>query len=56
MRQAGGIHRYGEVMLSIENSLGDLAFSWQVSQEQIPIFSKRPYIMQLKGASKLMDH
>lgn len=44
MRQAGGIHRYAEVMLSIENSLGDLAFSWQVSQEQIPdIFKASVY-------------
>ena len=37
VRQSGGLHRYGHVILSVEASSGaDLSFAWEVLPEQIP--------------------
>lgn len=36
VRQAGGMHRYGHVILSIEPVQTSLSLSWEVSPELIP--------------------
>lgn len=37
VRQSGGLHRYGHVVLSVEASSGaELSFAWEVLPEQIP--------------------
>ena len=36
VRQAGGMHRYGHVILLIEPTQAALSLSWEVSREQIP--------------------
>ncbi|MGJ7501327.1 hypothetical protein ACSFA3_24235 [Variovorax sp. RHLX14] len=37
VRQSGGLHRYGHVVLSVEASSGaNLSFNWEVLPEQIP--------------------
>ncbi|CAN7261425.1 hypothetical protein LJR129_001165 [Acidovorax sp. LjRoot129] len=37
VRQSGGLHRYGHVVLSIEAAPGaDLSFIWEVLPDQIP--------------------
>ena len=36
VRQAGGMHRYGHVILSVEQVHTALSFAWEVSPAQIP--------------------
>lgn len=36
VRQAGGRHPYGHVVLIVESAPAGLSFSWEVSAEQIP--------------------
>src|SRR5690349_6443102 len=36
VRQAGGLHRYGHVVLIVESAPAELSFSWEVFAEQIP--------------------
>lgn len=36
VRQAGGLHRYGHVVLLVESAPAELCFSWEVSAVQIP--------------------
>ena len=45
VRQSGGLHRYGHVVLSVDNSPGaDLTFAWQVLPTQIPdVFKEAIY-------------
>ncbi|PJC95541.1 hypothetical protein GQ37_026830 [Janthinobacterium sp. BJB1] len=36
VRQAGGMHRYGHVILSVEPAQTALSFTWEVSPTRIP--------------------
>ncbi|MGK5003278.1 hypothetical protein [Janthinobacterium sp. LB2P70] len=36
VRQAGGMHRYGHVILSVEPAQTALSFAWEVSPTRIP--------------------
>lgn len=40
VRQNGGLHRYGHVVLLLEHALTGLSFSWEVSEKQIPAIFK----------------
>ncbi|MRW92024.1 hypothetical protein GJ699_18685 [Duganella sp. FT80W] len=36
VRQSGGLHRYGQVVLIVESAPAELSFSWEVTARQIP--------------------